>query len=137
MTDVKRPVGRPRTTIDDLPEGWRGVILDCGQSGGSEVKMRCLIGIGDSAWYTLLEDSEEFRQTVKTAKGLCQVWWEDLGQNMAMTGDGNPTSWIFNMKNRFSWHDKQQVDHTSSDASMSPTRADAVIAELSRAHESE
>ena len=121
-----RPVGRPRTTIDDLPAGWKEIIMDCGQSGGSEVKMRCLLGIGDSAWYTLLKDSVEFRKTVKTAKDLCQVWWEDAGQNMAVTGDGNATSWIFNMKNRFNWHDRQQVDHTSSDGSQAPSRIEIV-----------
>lgn len=122
MSEEKRAVGRPRTTVDDLPAGWKEIIMDCGQSGGSEVKMRCLLGIGDSAWYTLMEDSEEFRQTVKTAKDLCQVWWEDAGQNMAVTGDGNATSWIFNMKNRFSWHDKQSVDVTTKGESMNKGR---------------
>jgi hypothetical protein len=34
--------------------------------------------------------------------------------------DGNATTWIFNMKNRFGWHDKQQVDNISSDGSMTP-----------------
>ena len=51
---------------------------------------------------------------------MCQVWWERQGRKMTTGADGNATVWIFNMKNRFSWHDKQQVDHTSSDESMKP-----------------
>lgn len=123
MTEkVKRPVGRPRTTVDDLPEGWKQSIMDCGQEGGSAVEMRCLLGIGESAWGTLLEDSEEFRRTVKSAQDLCKVWWERTGRGMATGADGNATVWIFNMKNRFGWRDRQELDHTSTDRSMSPTR---------------
>ena len=94
--------------------------MDCGQDGGSAVEMQCMVGVARSAWETLLEDSEDFRSTVKSAQALCQVWWERQGRKMTTGADGNATVWIFNMKNRFSWHDKQQLDHTSSDESMKP-----------------
>lgn len=123
MSDQKRPVGRPRTTLDDLPFDWRDIVLECGQEGQSAVTIRCKLGIGMSAWETLLEDYEEFRQTVKSAKALCEHWWEERGREMAMGGEGNATVWIFNMKNRFGWHDKHQVDSISSDGSMSPKAA--------------
>ena len=70
----KRPVGRPRTTVDDLPQDWKQIIMDCGQEGGSAVEVRCMLGIAQSAWETLLEDSEQFRLTVKSGQYLCQVW---------------------------------------------------------------
>lgn len=124
MTKKKaNPVGRPRTKVKDLPKGWKNIITDCGQEGGSAVEIRCLLGIGESAWNTLLADSEDFRRTVKNAKALCEVWWERRGREMATGSDGNATVWIFNMKNRFGWHDKQAVDHTSSDGSMTPRAA--------------
>ena len=112
MTQEKRKVGRPRTTTGDLPVGWENTLIDCGQEGGSAVEMRCLLGIGESAWGTLLEDSDDFRRTVKKAQALCEVWWERTGRGMATGADGNATVWIFNMKNRFGWRDKQEIEHS-------------------------
>ena len=116
MSDTKRPVGRPRTTIEDLPSDWQDIMRDCGQQGGSAVEARCLLGIGDSAWGTLLEDSEDFRRTEKERQALCGVWWERRGREMAMGQDGNATVWIFNMKNRFKWRDKAPEEDDESTA---------------------
>ena len=123
MTKEKKPVGRPRTTISDLPDNWFQIMIDCGQEGGSAVEARCLLGIAQSAWETLLEDSEEFRLTEKQRQSLCEVWWERQGRRMTMEGQGNATVWIFNMKNRFNWRDKQEVDHSSPDGTMTPAPA--------------
>lgn len=131
----RRPVGRPRTTVDDLPESWQDIMRDCGQEGGSAVEARCLLGIGTSAWDTLLEDSEEFRATEKERQALCEVWWERQGRRMTSGGDGNATVWIFNMKNRFGWRDKQEIDHRSGDGSMSPAASqEAVLQALRSKH---
>ena len=134
----KNPVGRPRTTTDDLPANWQDVMRECGQEGGSAVEARALLGIGESAWNTLLQDSEDFRRTEKERQALCQVWWERQGRKMTTGENGNATVWIFNMKNRFGWRDKQEVDHTSSDRTMSPQYAgDAVLAALKAKHDTE
>lgn len=108
--EKKRPVGRPRTTLDDLPDNWKEIMRDCGQDGGSAVEARCLLGIGSSAWATLLEDSDDFRVTEKERQALCEVWWERQGRRMTTGGDGNATVWIFNMKNRFKWRDKPESE---------------------------
>lgn len=110
MTEEKRPVGRPRTTVDDLPSNWQEIMRDCGQEGGSAVEARCLLGIGTSAWDTLLEDSEVFRATENERQALCEVWWERQGRRMTTGGNGNSAVWIFNMKNRFKWRDKPESD---------------------------
>ncbi len=118
---MANPVGRPRTNIRDLPDGWENIMREAAQEGASDVEVRCLLGIGESGWYTLIEDDDDFRRTVKQCKDLCQVWWERQGRKMSCgESDGNATTWIFNMKNRFGWHDKQQVDNISSDGSMTP-----------------
>lgn len=108
----KRPVGRPRTTLDSIPEEWESIMIECGREGGSEVEMRVLLGVGEEAFKTLTADFPEFSRTRKKAKDLCNVWWEKRGREMATGDDGNPTVWIFNMKNRFGWRDKTEVDQT-------------------------
>lgn len=88
-------------------------MCDAAQDGASDIEIRCILGIGESAWGTLLEDSEEFRRAVKKAHDLCRVWWERHGRKMANgQAEGNATVWIFNMKNRFGWADKTQTEHT-------------------------
>ena len=117
---MANPVGRQRTTVDDLKKDWKQIIMDCGQEGGSAVEMRCLLGVAQTAWSTLMEDSEEFRITVSTAQDMCEVWWERAGRSMVTGSPGNATVWSLNMRNRFAWFDKQDLSHTSPDGSMKP-----------------
>lgn len=120
-TKEKRKVGRPRTTLDKLPADWKTLMRECAQEGGSEVEARCILGISETAWLTLMADSEEFRGTVKECKALCRTWWERQGRKMAAgVAEGNATVWIFNMKNRFGWRDKIDVDQSSTDGTMTP-----------------
>lgn len=46
---------------------------------------------------------------------------------MATGRDGNATVWIFNMKNRFGWRDKQDIEHSNPDGSMRPQSVDAAL----------
>lgn len=114
MSEEKRPVGRPRTTLNDLPEDWEKIIIEASQEGASNVEIMCLLGIYRSAFRTLKEDYPEFRAAVKRGKLLCQAWWERRGREMSCGDNGNPTTWIFNMKNRFDWRDKAEVNNNHS-----------------------
>jgi hypothetical protein len=87
-------------------------MLDAAQEGASDVELRCLIGVASTAWYTLVDDDIDFCKTVKECKELCAAWWERRGREMAIGADGNATVWIFNMKNRFGWRDKQEIEQT-------------------------
>ncbi len=117
------PVGRPRTTIKDLPKDWEKKCTLVGMAGGSDLKMRVELGISDTAWYTLLKDSAEFNLVIKRARELSIVWWEEAGQSLT-TGEikGSAVTWIFNMKNRCGWRDQSNINHSSSDGSMSPAK---------------
>ena len=121
MHEQKKTIGRPRTTLNDIPENWEEIVIDAAQEGASDVELRCLLGLTQTSWTTLLEDSEEFCITIKRAHDLCQVWWERCGRSMASgQAQGNATTWIFNMKNRFGWNDKAQIDHYSNDGLSTP-----------------
>lgn len=103
------PVGRPRTKIEDLPEGWQDIMKQAAQGGASNVTLKVLLGIGHTAFETLLEDSEEFRNTVEACKMLAEHWHETVGRNMMTGANGNAVAWKFAMQNQFGWKDKNQV----------------------------
>lgn len=108
---MSNPVGRPRTSIKDLPLDWYDLMIAAAQDGASDIEIRCILGISQTGWTTLLEDSDEFSIAVKKAKDKCQIWWERHGRKMAKgESDGNATVWIFNMKNRFGWKDKTETE---------------------------
>jgi len=66
----------------------------------------------------------EFSAAVKRAKAKCAAWWEDKGRKGAQNGaaPGANTLVIFGLKNMApdDWRDTSQVDHRSSDGSMTP-----------------
>lgn len=97
------PVGRPRTSVDDLPENWKEVMMAEAQDGGGPTAYMVKLGIGSSAYQTLIDDSEDFRNTLEACILLCRYWWETQGRKMASGADGNATVWSLNMTNRFNW----------------------------------
>ena len=116
----KPGAGRPRKA---LPENWKELILQYSAEGCSAVEIRAnlcmLTGTFDhTTWDALIEREQEFSTTVKKASVLCQAWWErqaryHLGHNK---NDVFETAlWFINMKNRFGWVDKHEIDHGMTD----------------------
>ena len=97
------PVGRPRTTVEDLDPNWKEIMMAEAQDGGGPTAYMVKLGIGHSALQTLLTDSEDFRTTYEACILLQQYWWETQGRKMAAGADGNATVWSLNMTNRFNW----------------------------------
>jgi hypothetical protein len=52
------------------------------------------------------EDMDEFFPTIKKAKQIIEA---DVEEG-SLTGAYNATAAIFNLKNNFGWHDKQEID---------------------------
>lgn len=108
--------GRPKTEpMDRLKEGWQSRMIEMGAEGCSDVEIRADLKISDDLWYRWIAEDEEFARTAKAAKAACHAKWEEFGRKMAFgQAEGNPTTWIFNMKNRFSWKDKVETEHSGS-----------------------
>ena len=111
-------VGRPKKTLEDLPENWKDIILNLKRDGGSDVECMAELNISRDLWYRFIKDEMEFSDTIKEGLILCEAWWLKTGrEEMFQTSGGNithknlnPTLWYMNMKNRFGWKDKHEVD---------------------------
>jgi len=102
--------GRFLATLDWLPQNWREIVRQCGDSGQTFATMRIRLGIGRASWNRLLKEYEEFAEIVDDAKERSEHWWFERGRAMAMGADGNATVWIFAMKNQFGWRDRADLN---------------------------
>jgi len=102
--------GRPTKYKPEFCE----TVVDCGKAGMGKAEIASQLGVCRD---TLLEWSKgkpEFSDAIKRAEEESLAWWEKQGRTATFGGiDGfNPTSYIFQMKNRFrnDWRDKH--DHS-------------------------
>jgi hypothetical protein len=121
MTESKRPMGRPTKYESSMCD----VVIELGKTGASQTEMACELGIHWTTFEDWRDNKPEFSDAVRQAVRFSQAWWEKKGRE-ATFGECqgfNATSYIFNMKNRFShdWKDRLETNHTSSDGSMRPT----------------
>lgn len=72
-----------------------------------------LIGVSKQTIYDWTKANPDFLDAKERAFEASRLTWERIGKNIATSGEGNATAYIFNMKNRFKedWSDKQQIEH--------------------------
>jgi transposase len=114
------PAGRPTKYDPALCER----VIECGAEGMGKLETCAEIGIHYETFEAWQEKHPEFSEAVKASQALSQAWWEKNGRIATFGGcpNFNATSYIFQMKNRFSkdWRDKRDIDHSSADGTMSP-----------------
>lgn len=82
------------------------------------------INVNQDTLYEWCKKFPEFSESQKRGFSRGYERFEKIGQS-GMVGKlpgFNVTAWIFWMKNRYGWRDRQEVDHKSSDGTMSPTQ---------------
>lgn len=113
--------GAPQIQLDILWDGWYTDVLDLYREGASDVEVRVLIAektkgktkASFTLWDRWMKEEVEFSETIKMGRLLSQVWWERSGRENLKDKDFSYTGWYMNMKNRFGWADKQELDHTT------------------------
>jgi len=109
-------VGRPKAELD-LPQGWQDEIISLYSEGASDVEVKALIigwrgSISNDLWERWMKEEEDFSETIKRGKALSAAWWERAGRINLENKDFSATLFYMNMKNRFGWSDKQEVQHS-------------------------
>ncbi len=110
------------TTVHDTPFVGRPpkykpeycqMLIDHMATGMSYETFAATIGTYRSVLYDWEKKYQEFSDAKKIAVEACQAFWEKIGMAQAVGdkhyGKGSTASWIFNMKNRFNWTDRQEV----------------------------
>ena len=116
----KNKGGRPPKTLKDfnLPDNWKEIIYEMSAEGCSDVEIRAYFlmkggKFSQPTWDALKEREAEFLLTIQQAKILCQAWWEKVSRVSLHDKDFQTGNWYANMKNRFGWCDKQEIEHTA------------------------
>lgn len=119
------PAGRP-STYD--PKYCQMVLEHCA-NGASLSSFAAEISVARSTINEWMEHHSEFSEAVGAAKAKCAAWWEQRGRAIAQEGGGPgaATLVIFGLKNMGAddWCERKEIDHKSSDGSMTPKGLDA------------
>ena len=75
----------------------------------------------DRKTITNYSNKEDYFPTIRKARSKIEAHIEKR-----LYGN-NVTGCIFNLKNNFGWKDKSEIDNTSSDGSMTPTKITRVV----------
>ena len=109
--------GRPQSKLD-LPEEWYNEVLSLYSEGASDVEIKAWIyekrkTFSNDLWDRWMEQEPEFSETIKRGKMLSEAWWSKTGRKNLNNKDFSYTGWYMNMKNRFGWKDKQEIDQNT------------------------
>lgn len=121
---VGMPAGRP----SKYKETYCNEVITHMSEGASLTSFAAEIGVCRDTISEWVATHPEFSAAVKKGKAKCAAWWEKQGR-LGATGlaNTNPTLVIFGLKNMAGddWRDRKDIDHTSSDGSMTPKGLDA------------
>jgi hypothetical protein len=83
--------------------------------GGSDVEAKAYIysqrgSFSNDLWDRWLEEELKFSETIKRGRLLSEAWWTREGRANLKDKDFSYTGWYMNMKNRFKWTDKSDIN---------------------------
>lgn len=108
--------GRPKSGFN-LNAGQLLQIQGLYAEGASDVEIKSLIrglrgSFSNDLWERWLKEEPKFSETIKAGQELSEVWWQKKGRINLENKEFSPTLWYMNMKNRFGWRDKQELEHS-------------------------
>lgn len=94
-------------------------IIEHCKTGLSFESFAGVIGVHKDTIYEWCKKYPEFSDAKKRAASISLLWWEKEGidglRNEYQGGSFNTANWIFNMRNRFKWTNRDTVDENEGD----------------------
>lgn len=109
----KREVGRPKKTIEMMPNDWEERVLELYSEGASNVEIKAyfytVVGsFSESLWTRWMNEEPKFSQTIKIGLALSKAWWEKKGRTSLDEPKFQTGLYQINMRNRFGWDEKKE-----------------------------
>lgn len=111
---------------DVLPENWEQIILKLCDEGCCEEEIWSELCVerddqgkykafNNKMWDRLEAREADLARVLQKGRKLCKAWWIKQGHRNIKNSFFNTALWFINMKNRFGWKDKTEIEHGLSD----------------------
>jgi hypothetical protein len=116
---MKNPVGRPRKTLNDLPNNWQLTLDELGRRGRFDMDAKVALGLSNDTFDRLLEDEPEFLEAVSRMRQFSETWWTSISIKSFEQGSSkniNSNLYALMLRNAFkrNWNEAQtKVDITT------------------------
>lgn len=91
-------------------------VIELMSEGASKVEVAADLKIARDTLTDWTHKNKEFSAAIKIGEELSEAWWMGIArENLIERFQGsklNATLWYMNMKNRFGWKDKQEIEHS-------------------------
>lgn len=91
---------------------WKA-LSDAYGEGASDVEIAKMLDITISAFYQLEQEQPAFAKFVEKGRTYSQAWWYTQSRTALRDKSMNVTLLTFNLKNRFGWADKTDIQDTT------------------------
>lgn len=91
-------------------EKWKQIALQEAANGASLFEIKAILGISGCLYRRLMAGNKEFRDFIITCKKYARCWWYKTGREGLNLKGFNSQLFAFQMKNKYGWSDKVEID---------------------------